>query len=249
LCCGANTIALVRADQFDPAPSQTIPQRIAVVRFVGNHAHRLLARPARAMSAAYADRRERRFRRAGLPPGMQSEAGLPEEHPGRRPPPSTSSPCPAWFSRLPAPLFSPERNCRPETIRSSPVLRARSTRSKKTRQMFSQTPCSSQSRSRRQHVEGCGYFSGRSCQRAPLRRIHKIPSSTRRSVDPRTTALAVFGWLGKQGRDFLPLRFGRQRSRPCHRPSLGAADFAYRSFQKPQLPLSQWLVPGCATSF
>ena len=48
------------------------------------------------------------------------------------------------------------------------------------RQIASQTPCLSQSRSRRQHVEGCGYFSGRSCQRAPLRRIHRIPSRTRR---------------------------------------------------------------------
>src|SRR3989304_2295304 len=45
------------------------------------------------------------FPRAGLPPGMQSAAGFPEEHPCRRPPPSTSSPCPAWFSRLHRPFF------------------------------------------------------------------------------------------------------------------------------------------------
>ncbi len=43
--------------------------------------------------------------RAGLPPGRQSEGGLPEEDPCRRPPPSTSSPCPAWFFRLPRPFF------------------------------------------------------------------------------------------------------------------------------------------------
>src|ERR1700741_664348 len=55
-------------------------------------------------------------------------------------------------------------------------------------------------------------------------------------VDPRTTALAVFAWLGEQERDFLPLRFARQRPRPCYRPLPGAADFAYRSFQKPQPP-------------
>src|ERR1700686_1240392 len=36
---------------------------------------------------------------------MQNIGGLPEEHPGRRPPPSTSSPCPAWFSRLRSPFF------------------------------------------------------------------------------------------------------------------------------------------------
>src|SRR5215831_18374446 len=36
---------------------------------------------------------------------MQSEGSLPKEHPGRRPPPSTSSPCPAWFFRLQGPFF------------------------------------------------------------------------------------------------------------------------------------------------
>src|SRR6202167_958424 len=36
---------------------------------------------------------------------MQSEGSFPEEHRGRRPPPSTSSPCPAWFFRLRSPFF------------------------------------------------------------------------------------------------------------------------------------------------
>src|ERR1700730_2781514 len=36
---------------------------------------------------------------------MQSEGSFPEEDPGRRPPPSTSSPCPAWFFRLQRPFF------------------------------------------------------------------------------------------------------------------------------------------------
>src|ERR1700722_2037944 len=36
---------------------------------------------------------------------MQSEGSVPEEDRGRRPPPSTSSPCPAWFSRLRSPFF------------------------------------------------------------------------------------------------------------------------------------------------
>jgi hypothetical protein len=48
------------------------------------------------------------------------------------------------------------------------------------RQIVSQTPCSSQSRSRRQQVDGEGNSAGKSCQRAPLRSIHKIPSSTAR---------------------------------------------------------------------
>src|ERR1700680_3340918 len=36
---------------------------------------------------------------------MQSEGSFPEEHRGRRPPPSTSSPCPAWFFRIRSPFF------------------------------------------------------------------------------------------------------------------------------------------------
>jgi hypothetical protein len=48
------------------------------------------------------------------------------------------------------------------------------------RQIVSQTPWFSQSRSRRQQVDGEGNSAGKSCQRAPLRSIHKIPSSTAR---------------------------------------------------------------------
>jgi hypothetical protein len=43
--------------------------------------------------------------RAGLRWAMQSKAAFPEEHPGRRPPPSTSCPCPAWFFQLSSPFF------------------------------------------------------------------------------------------------------------------------------------------------
>ena len=49
---------------------------------------------------------------------------------------------------------------------------------KNLRQTSSQTPSSSHSRNRRQHVEGLGYLLGRSFQRAPVRRIQRIPSNT-----------------------------------------------------------------------
>ena len=42
------------------------------------------------------------------------------------------------------------------------------------RHISSQTPWSSQGCNRRQHVIGLRYRSGRSCQRAPVRKIHKI---------------------------------------------------------------------------
>jgi hypothetical protein len=71
------------------------------------------------------------------------------------------------------------------------------------RQIFNQTPRSSQSRSRRQHVEGCGNFSGRSCQRAPLRRIHRIPSSTRRFSIHGRPPWRCRGGLGSNGAIFF----------------------------------------------
>src|SRR5271170_1495774 len=67
-------------------------------------------------------------------------------------------------------------------------------------------------------------------------------------LDPRTTALALPGRLGEQGRDLLPLRFGQQRTRSGHRPSLGAADSPYLSSQKIQLPSFQNTVLGYATA-
>jgi len=186
------------------------------------------------------------FPRVGLPPGMQREAGLPKEHPGRRPP-STSCPCPAWFSRLLRPFFR-----RSETAvqkRFAPV------------QFFALVQLAQEGAPDAQPdallLPVAQPPPARRGMRILLRQI--LPASTAPQnpqnpfqhttvVDLWATTLAVSGWLGEQGRDFLPLRFGQQRSRPCHRPSLGAADSAYRSFQISQLPSSQWLVPGCTTA-
>ncbi len=51
---------------------------------------------------------------------------------------------------------------------------------RKVRQIFSQSSRSSQRRKRRQQVEGLGYCWGRSCHRAPVRSIHRMPSKTSR---------------------------------------------------------------------
>src|SRR5271157_2490485 len=191
-------ILLVRADQFNATPSQAIPQWIAVVSFVGNHAHRLLAWSARSMLAAYADRCERRFRQPDFRRGcrvklvsQRNTLAVDHHHPLR-------ALAPLGFPDSCAPFFAgaklPSKN---DSLQSSSSRSFNSL--KKARQMFSQTPCSSQSRSRRQHVEGCGYFSGRSCQRAPLRRIHKIPSNTRRLSIHGRPPLRCLGGLGSKG--------------------------------------------------
>lgn len=64
-----------------------------------------------------------------------------------------------------------------------------SSSSMKVRHTLSQTSCSSQSRSRRQQVAGEGYCGGKSRQRAPVFKTHKIPSSTRRLSTKRRPPL------------------------------------------------------------
>jgi len=67
-------------------------------------------------------------------------------------------------------------------------------------------------------------------------------------LDPRAATLVVPGWFGEQGRDFLPLRFGQQRTGSRHRPSSGAADSAYPRFRKMQPSSFQTLVSSYATA-
>src|SRR6266705_5644669 len=67
-------------------------------------------------------------------------------------------------------------------------------------------------------------------------------------LDPRATALEMLARSGEQGRDFLPLRFGQQRTGPRHRPSFGAADSAYPAFRKKQPSSYQTFVSGYATA-
>ena len=176
---GPDAIPLVRTDQFDPALPQPFSQWIAVVGFVGNHPQRLLPKTAGAMTPPYPDRRERRFRECDFPRGcrvkgvsQRKTAAVDHHHPLR-------PLAPLGFSDSAAPFFAgaklPSRN---DSLHFNCWRWFNSLRND--RQIFNQTPRSSQSRSRRQQVEGCGNFSGKSCQRAPLRRIHKIPYNTRR---------------------------------------------------------------------
>src|SRR6266571_5381722 len=242
-----NAILLVRADQFDSALSQPLAQRIAVVGFVGNHAHRLLPRSAGTVTPTYADRRERRLREADFRRGMQSEGGLPEEHPRRRPPPSTSSPCPAWFFRPRSPFFGGSKT--PVQKRFAPVqllafvqLAQKRAPDVQPDALLVPVPQPPPARGR------MGILFRQVLPPSAAAQNPQNPFQHTTALDPRATALAVFGRFREQGRDFLPLRFGQQRTGPRHRPSLGAAGLGYPSFPKTQ-PLSfQKLVSGCATA-
>ena len=88
---------------------------------------------------------------------------------------------------------------------------------RKARQIFSQTPYSSQSLSRRQQGLGLGYSSGRSCHRAPVRRIHRIPSKTfRLSAQDRSRLRR----RGSSGLIFSHCRSLRSAERLTKTPSL-----------------------------
>src|SRR6266571_6717338 len=199
---GPHAILLVRTDQFDRALPEALPQRIAVISFVGNYAERLLPRTARAMTSTYSDHRERRLRELDFRRGcgvkvvsQRNSAAVDHHHPLR-------ALAPLGFSDSAAPFFAgaklPSRN---DSLHFNCWRSFNSLRN--VRQMFNQTPRSSQSRSRRQHAEGCGNFSGRSCQRAPLRRIHKIPSSTCRFWIHGRPPLRCLGGFGSKGAIFF----------------------------------------------
>src|SRR5271169_6144282 len=154
------------------------------------------------MTPPYPDRRERRFRECDFPRGcrvkgvsQRNTAAVDHHHPLR-------PLAPLGFSDSAAPFFAgaklPSRN---DSLHFNCWRSFNSLRN--VRQMFNQTPRSSQSRSRRQHVEGCGNFSGRSCQRAPLRRIHKIPSSTCRFSIHGRPPLRCLGGFGSKGAIFF----------------------------------------------
>src|SRR5713101_1181903 len=195
-------VAAMRRDQFDSAPCQPLAQRIAIVGFVGDHPHRFLPRTPCTMTPTYADRRERRFREPDFRRGcrvkvlsQRNTAAVDHHHPLRPLAPLGFSDSSAPFlagAKLPSKNDSLHFNC----WRSFNSLR-------NARQTFIQTPCSSQSRSRRQQVEGCGYSSGKSCQRAPLRRIHRIPSRTRRLSIHGRPPLRCLGGLGSKGAIFF----------------------------------------------
>src|SRR6202790_3715139 len=178
---------------------------------------------------------------------MQSEGSFPEEHRGRRPPPSTSSPCPAWFFRLRSPFFRGSKT--PVQKRFAPLqllalVQLAQKRPPDVQPNAPLLPVSQPPPAGR----GMREFLRHVLPASPAPQNPQNPFQHMTVLNPGTTALAWFGRLGEQGRDLLPLRLGQQHTRSGHRPSLGAADSAYLSSQKIQLPSFQNAVSGYATA-
>jgi len=171
------SVASVRADQLDAAMLEPSPQRVAVVAFVGDYTHRLLAGPA--APAGHRDvfqggLQQRHFRRTGRVQVVSERNTLAVDH--HHPLRTLST---FGLSDAGAPFLAGAKDPSAKvSAQSSWPFSSSSPR--KARHRSSQTSCSSQSRSRRQQVVGDGYSGGKSFHRAPLRSTQRIPSKTRR---------------------------------------------------------------------
>jgi len=170
----------VRDDQLDAARRQLLAQRVTIVAPVGAEAERLLPRTTGPVPPPYPDRGERRLDELDLRRGsrvkvvsQRNTRAVDHHHPLR-------SLAPLGFADGEAPFLAGAKlPSRKDSLHFNCWRSFNSPRN--ARQISSQTSCSSQSRSLRQRVAGEGNSSGKSCHRAPLRRIHKMPSSTLRS--------------------------------------------------------------------
>ena len=233
--CRPNAIFLVWADQFDPTLPQPLSEWIAVVRFVSDHPLRLLPWPAGVMTPPYPDHSERRFCEPDFRRRGRVKVVSRGEDRGLRPPPSTSSPCPAWFFRLRSPFFRGSKA--PVQERFAPLqLLAFMQLAQKRAPDFQPNALllsipQKQPAGRRMRI-----FLRQVPPAGPAPHNPENPFQHTAVLDPQAAITAKLARFPEQERDFLPLRFGQQRTRSRQRPSLGAAESAYRSSEKTELP-------------
>jgi hypothetical protein len=185
----------MRAEQNNAALEQTPAQRIAIVSAIGDDAQRAALRSA-TPGARHGNPRQGRFGQSYFSRGSggkltchRNTLAVCHHHPLR-------TFATFGFAHAEPPFLAgaklPSRN----TSLQLSLPRASSCPSKP-RQIFNHTPRSSHSRSRRQQVLAEGYSLGRSRQRAPLRKTHRMPSSTRRGSAGGRPRFLLRGGLGK----------------------------------------------------
>jgi hypothetical protein len=175
-------VGLVRTDQLDATPLQTLSQRIGVGGAIVDQPPGIFARPA--ATAGHRHALQRRFDQCRFVRGCRGQLNSQR---------NTLAAChhhplctlaAFGFSDAGAPFFAGAKE--PSAKVSSQSSWPRSSSSPRNfRQSVSQTSCASQSRSRRQQVLGEGYCAGRSFQRAPDRKTQRMPSKHRRSSTRR----------------------------------------------------------------
>jgi len=114
-------VGAVRRDQGDPAPSQPVAPRVAVVALVGNHSQGLLSRPPAVVPPSDSARGQRFFRQPDL-----GGRGKVKSDSQRNTATIHFVPLPRLVLPTPEPLFSPGQNSRPKTIRSTLTAGVRS---------------------------------------------------------------------------------------------------------------------------
>lgn len=174
----ATAIGTMRDDQVDTAFPQAFPQRIAVVSLVGNQT--IWATPGTARTAPwYTDRAQCLLdegdlcRRGGVNGCSERNTFAVDHHHALR------SLAALRLADCVAPFFADAKVASAKVSCQLSQPRRSSSR-RKARQTRTQVPSSSQRRSRRQQVEGEGYSSGKSRQRAPVFKTQRIPSRTSR---------------------------------------------------------------------
>jgi len=203
---GLNPIAFVRSNLFDARFRQSFSQGRAVVGLVRDQALRGSGRHG---AQRFFD--ERDFRRARGVDGYSQRNTLAvcQYH-------KLCALAPLGFSDASAPFFAGANVPSTKVSLQSRWPRS-SNSSRKARQTVNQTSCSIQRWRRRQQVLGLGYRSGKSCQRAPVRSTHKIPSRhARLSAQGRPRLVS----LGKCGSIFSHCLFDKYSVRLMGNPPM-----------------------------
>jgi hypothetical protein len=236
----SRSVFSMRSDQLNAACRQFCAQRVAIVAAVGDEAEGLLPRTPGAMASSYPDRGECRRDELDLRRGrsvkvvsQRKTRAVDHHHPLCALAPLGLADSAAPFlagAKLPSINASLQFNCCRSF--SSP---------RKVRQISSHTSCSSQSRNLRQQVEGAGNSSGKSCQRAPLRKIHKMPSSTLRSFAGGRPPRSRGGRLGSKGRTFS--HWASVSNRPYR--AIGPPSGASYSREPPPRATTTLFPPSC----
>jgi len=171
-------ISAVRDQQANPFPSQPITQLVRVITLIPNEAFGPASRAAPTLAGDFNGLQSLfcqlyfRGRCRGNGASQRNTLAVDHHHPLRALPPP-------GFADFGAPFFA---GAKLASMKASSQSKSPSASScdRKVRQILNYSSSSDHRFSRRQQVEGLGYRWGRSCQRAPVRNTHRMPSRTLR---------------------------------------------------------------------
>ncbi len=187
--------------QVDSSLPESLSKRVAIVRLVADHSFRPGPRPSRPFFGNF-DLLECLFgepdlcwrSRVGIA-SQRKTLAIDHHH-------VLCSLSPLGLPDSRAPFFAGEKVPSMNTSSQSSTPLASNSERKALHISF-KTSASYHSLRRRQQVEGCGYLSGRSFQRAPVLSIQSIPSKTNRSSALGRPPFGPTGFFGMRGSIFF----------------------------------------------